>query len=569
MKNRELAQLLHEMSILLEVEGKDRFKPRAYARAARAVSSLGEDIESIAARGELTDIPGVGKSIAKKIEEYLRTGRIEKLEALREKIPVKVAELEAIPGVGPKTIKTLYESLGVTDLDSLEAAIREGRLKGLRGIGTKTIEQISEGIALVRAGMSRVLLSDALALAESLVEHIRSQVPVKRIDIAGSVRRRKETIGDIDILVCADDGEAVAGALMNSPETADVLVHGDTKTSVRLRGGTQVDLRLLAEESYGAGLQYFTGSKDHNVHLRSIAMRKGLRLNEYGLFDKDRMVAGREEQDIYSTLGLQFIPPELREDRGEIEAAQKNELPILISPNDIKGDLHVHTNQSDGANTLEEMVTAAEVLGHEYLCISDHSKSLTIAGGLDEGGLLRQMDRIDELNASGRWRVRILKGIEVDILPSGELDLDDSVLSQLDVVVASVHSHLKDDRATMTERVVTALGNRHVDILGHPTGRMLLRRPRIEIDLERVFEAARENQVIMELNSHPVRLDLNDANLRLAKEMGLLIAINTDSHRTQELENLRFGVAQARRGWLTAEDVINTRSVDDLLRMMS
>ncbi|MHA1245850.1 MAG: DNA polymerase/3'-5' exonuclease PolX [Candidatus Thorarchaeota archaeon] len=568
MKNREIARLLHEISVLLEVEGKNKFKPRAFARAARSVEALGEDIEAVAARDALTEIPGVGKSIAEQIQEYLTSGKMSALEELRQRIPVKVEELEAIPGVGPKTIKLLYESLKVTDLESLERAINEGRLKGLRGIGPKTIAQIAEGIALVRGGMSRTLLSEALPIADAIVEHLKGHAPVTRIDVAGSLRRRKESVGDIDILVLSERPSDVTEAFVSYPDVSDVLLRGDTKTSIRLTNGLQVDLRLLPVESYGAGLQYFTGSKDHNVHLRSIAQRAGMKLNEYGLFKGEELVAGAEESEIYQSLGLQFIPPELREDQGEIEAAKVGRLPSLVELGDIRGDLHTHTDHSDGVNTLEEMVEAAEALGYEYICIADHTKSLTVAKGMDEEQILRRIDEIDDLNSSGRWHVHVLKGAEVDILPDGTLDLEDDVLSQLDVVTVSVHSKMQMDRATMTERIIRAIEHKHVHILGHPTGRKLFKRPAYEVDIEAIFEAARGSGVAMELNAYPERLDLGAGHLRLAKRMGIQIAINTDAHRTSELHNMRFGVFQARRGWLEADNVINTRSLDDLVRLL-
>jgi len=568
LKNREIARLLHEISVLLEVEGKNKFKPRAFARAARSVEALGEDIEAVAARDALTEIPGVGKSIAEQIQEYLATGKMSTLEELRQRIPVKVEELEAIPGVGPKTIKLLYESLKITDLESLERAINEGHLKGLRGIGPKTITQIAEGIALVRGGMSRTLLSEALPIADAIVEHLKSSAPVTRIDVAGSLRRRKESVGDIDILVLSERPTDVTDAFVSYPDVSDVLLRGDTKTSIRLTNGFQVDLRLLPIESYGAGLQYFTGSKDHNVHLRSIAQRAGMKLNEYGLFKGEELVAGAEESEIYQSLGLQFIPPELREDQGEIEAARVGQLPSLVELGDIRGDLHMHTDHSDGVNTLEEMVEAAEALGYEYICIADHTKSLTVAKGMNEEQILRRIDEIDDLNSSGRWHVHVLKGAEVDILPDGTLDLEDDVLSQLDVVTVSVHSKMQMDRATMTERIIRAIEHKHVHILGHPTGRKLFKRPAYEVDIEAIFEAARGSGVAMELNAYPERLDLGAGHLRLAKRMGIQIAINTDAHRTSELHNMRFGVFQARRGWLEADDIINTRSLDELFRFL-
>ncbi len=565
-KNKEVAKALREISLLLQVEGKDKFKHLSYARAARSITGLGEDIEAIRGRNELTEIPGIGSAIAKKIESYLDTGAIKLLAELRERIPVRVWDLEAIPDVGPKTIKLLYQELGVTDLDSLEAAIRAGKLEGLKGIGKKTIENITQGISIARSGLTRTLLADALIVAEDVVTYLRELPEAKQVTIAGSLRRRRETIGDIDILADTSDDEKVMDAFTKVPGVDDVLARGPTKASIRMSGGLQIDLRIVPTKSYGAGLQYFTGSVDHNVKLRSIGVKKGLKLNEYGLFKGEKQIAGHDEEGIYKALGLDLIPPELREDMGEIEVAQKGKLPNLLVLEDIRGDLHTHTNQSDGKNTIDEMLAAAAALGYEYYCISDHTKSLTIANGMDEDRVLKRITEIDEINASGKWRMHVLKGAEVDILANGELDLEDSVLDQLDVITLSIHFRMKDTKEKMTERVCHALESRYAHILGHPTGRLLLKRPEFEIDLERVFESAKDNNVIMELNSHPERLDLNVGNLRAAKRMGLKVAINTDAHRIDELTFMKFGVFQARRGWLTKDDVVNTSTLNKLLK---
>jgi DNA polymerase (family 10) len=567
-KNSEVAKALKEFALLLEVEGKDPYKPRAYKRAVRSISKLGEDIEAIARRDEILKIPGVGKAIEGKIKEFLERGTFKQLDDMREKVPVKVMELEAIPGVGPKTIKLVYDKLKVTDIDALETAANEGKLAELGGLGPKKQEQILQGLQLVRSGLSRTSLAEAMATVKGLEDFLSNLTGVRQVVIAGSYRRRRETVGDLDFLVDAKDHTAVMDAFVNHEDVADIIAHGPTKSSIRLGSNLQVDLRTLPPESFGAGLQYFTGSVDHNVLLRSIAIKKKLRLNEYGLFKGEKQVAGEDEEGIYKALGMQMIPPELREDRGEIEAAQKNELPTLLALEDIKGDLHSHTDQSDGSNTIEEMLDAAQSKGYDYYCVSDHTQSLTIANGMDEKRLLARIDEIDDLNASGRWKMKILKGAEVDVLADGSLDIEDSVLTQLDVVTVSVHSRMKDDRETMTKRVCTALENKHVHILGHPTGRLLFKRPEFEIDLEHVFQVAAENNVIMELNAHPHRLDLNDGNIIAAKRLGLKIAINTDAHKIPELDNMQFGVYQARRGWATAEDVVNTYPLERLLKAL-
>ncbi len=567
-RNAEVARVLKEIGLLLEVEGKDRFKPLAYYRGVRSITSLGEDIEAVAKRDGLMDIPGIGKGLAEVIKNYLETGEVEILNQLRTRVPVKVLELDSIPGVGPKTIKLVYEKLGVKDIDSLEQVANEGKLSGLPGLGEKTQVQIIEGIQIVRAGRERTLLSDAISIAERIENELSKLKVIEQLVIAGSTRRRRETIGDLDIIVVTTDFETVMDAFVNSEGVTAVIAHGPTKSSVRLDSGLQVDLRVLPSESFGAGLQYFTGSVDHNVKLRSIAQKMGLRLNEYGLYKDKKRVAGEDEEGIYRALGLQYVPPELREDKGEIEAAQKGELPNLVTMNEIRGDLHSHTDQSDGKNTLEEMLNAAEGLGYNYYCVSDHTKSLTIANGMDEDRLLKRIEEIDELNASGRWKMKILKGAEVDILADGSLDIEDAVLSQLDIVTVSIHSRMKDKKDTMTDRVCHALENKYIHILGHPTGRLIGKRSEFEIDLERVFEIAQRHNVIMELNAHPQRLDLNAGNLRTAAKLGLKIAINTDAHAISELDNMRFGVYQARRGWLTPDDVINTYSLKKLMKFI-
>lgn len=567
-KNAEVAKVLKEIGLLLQVEGKDKFKFLAYLRGVRSITALGEDITSVAERGELTKIQGIGKGLAEVITSYLETGKVELLIELRTRVPVKVLELDAIPGVGPKTIKLVYEKLGITDLEGLERAALEGKLSGLPGLGTKTEDQIVTGIGLVRTGLERTRLAEALGIANGLQEELGKIPGIHKLELAGSARRCRETVRDLDILVDASDPKLVMDTFVSHSDVSSITAHGDTKSSVRLTGGLQIDLRVLPADSFGAGLQYFTGSVDHNVRLRAIAKKKGLTLNEYGLFKDEEKVAGEDEEGIYKALGLTMIEPELREDKGEIEAAQAGELPNLINVKDIRGDLHSHTDQSDGRNTIEEMLDAADAKGYDYYCVSDHTQSLTIANGLDEERLLKRIEEIDELNASGRWKMKILKGAEVDILGKGMLDIEDDVLSQLDVVTVSVHSRMKEDRKTMTERVCHAIENQHVHILGHPTGRLILTRPEFDIDLEAVFETAVKHNVVMELNAHPKRLDLNAGNLRAAKRAGLKIAINTDAHTISELDNMQFGIYEARRGWVTKEDVINTFPLKKMLGIL-
>ena len=568
-KNAQVVRVLKEIGLLLELEGASSFKVRAYSRGVRSISYLGEDIDSVAKRGTLTDIPGIGKGLSEVIKRYLTTGKVELLEKLRTRVPIKVLELDAVPGLGPKKIKLLYDKLRVTDLESLETAANKGEIANLSGFSEKSQEQIIDGIQVVRAGMERTLLADAIVEAEKIKENLRKLPSVKQIKIAGSTRRRRETIGDLDLLVDATDSEAVMDVFVGSDDVATIIAHGSTKSSIRLETGLQIDLRVIPGESFGAGLQYFTGNVDHNVRLRSIAQKMNLRLNEYGLFKKKKKVAGDNEEGIYEKLGLQWVPPELRENQGEIEAAQNGSLPKLIEIKNVRGDLHSHTDQSDGKNTIEEMLDAAQAKRYKYYCVSDHTQSLTIANGMDESRLLKQIDEIDDLNASGRWKMKILKGAEVDILAKGGLDIVDDVLSQLDVVTGSIHSRMKDSKKVMTDRVCHALENKFIHILGHPTGRLIGKRSEFEIDLKQVFEVANNNGVVMELNAHPQRLDLNTGNLRAATKEGLKIAINSDAHAITELDYLRFGVYQARRGWLTSKDVINTYPLKKLMRVLS
>ncbi|MFX1482575.1 MAG: DNA polymerase/3'-5' exonuclease PolX [Promethearchaeota archaeon] len=568
-KNAEVARVLKEMGLLLEIDGANSFKVSAYSRGVRAISSLGEDIEAVVERGTLTDIPGIGKGLSDVITSYLTTGRVQALEDLRTRVPIRVLELDAVPGLGPKKIKILYEKLNVTDIESLESAAKDGRIADLPGFSEKSQTQILEGLQVVRAGMERTLLANALAEAERLEEFLSKIPDVRQFTIAGSTRRRRETIGDLDLLVDAANSEKIMDAFVHSEGVATIIAHGATKSSVRLESGLQIDLRVIPRESFGAGLQYFTGSVDHNVRLRAIAQKMDLRLNEYGLFKKEKKVAGEDEEGIYEALGLQWVPPELRENQGEIEAAQSKSLPTLIDLNNMQGDLHSHTDQSDGKNTIHEMLDAAQRKQYKYFCVSDHTQSLTIANGMDEARLLKRIDEIDDLNSSGRWKMKILKGAEVDILAKGDLDIVDSVLSQLDVVTVSIHSRMKDSKDVMTERVCHALEDKHVHILGHPTGRLIGKRSEYEIDLGQVFEAARNNGIVMELNAHPQRLDLNAGNLRAAINAGLQIAINTDAHAVAELDYMRFGVYQARRGWLTPKNVINTFTLKKLMSVLS
>jgi len=561
MKNREMAEILYEIAELLEMKDVD-FKPRAYRRAAQNVESLGTDIEELHEQGKLRDIPGVGRSIAETIEEYLETGTVETLERLREETPVDIQELMAVEGLGPRRIETLYDRLDVTTLDELEAAARNGDIRELKGFGAKTEQNILDGIAFARQSHDRFLLGFALPEADDIVMVLEPHV--SRIAVAGSLRRRKETIGDVDILAVADSDD-IMEVFTGMDRVEKILVQGDTKSSVRLEGGLQVDLRIVGAESFGSALQYFTGSRDHNIAMRQRAIRQGYKLNEYGLFDGDRQVAGETEEAVYRALGLAWIPPELRENRGEVDAAEKDTLPDLVTLEDVKGDLQMHTTWSDGSDTVEEMAKGARKLGHEYIAITDHVGSLRIAGGMDADQVAEQAEEIQAARDTIDG-IRIFHGVEANIMKDGSLDVGSEIFDQVDVVLAGVHSAFRMDEAEMTERLVTAIEHPAVDIIPHPTCRRLQKREPISVDMETVLQAAADNNVVMEINAYPERLDLNDAHARRAKERGVMLSIGTDAHRASHLRYYELGVAVARRGWLEKADVINTLDAEALAK---
>jgi len=559
-KNQKIANIFYEIADLLDIQNA-QFKPRAYRWAARVIEELPEDLKRIKERGELTEIQGIGKNIANKIEEYLDTGEIALHNRLRREIPEGVLEILAVPGMGPKKAGLLYREKGIASLDELERAARERRLRRMRGFGEKTEKNILKGIEMLKRTKGRMLLGEALPIAEEVIEGLRSKV--ESISIAGSMRRMKETVGDIDILAVSKNPKQVMDAFSSLPQVEDVVVKGKTKTTVYLEGDLQADLRVVEAESFGAALQYFTGSKDHNIHLRSIALKMGYKVNEYGLFEGENKIAGERENDIYEKLGMKYIEPELREDSGEIEASKKDALPDLVKLKDIKGDLHVHSDWSDGAETIEGIATAAKAIGHEYIAIADHSKSLKIARGLSEDELELEVEEVKKVDKKMK-DFTVLAGIEVDIKDGGELDLDDSILKQLDVVVGAIHSKFTMPERQMTERIVEAMRNENVDILAHPTGRLIGRRDPYDLNIDRVFEWAVETKTALEINCFPDRLDLNGPQARKAKESGAKIALGTDSHTASNLNFIEFGVGTARRGWLESKDVINTWSAQKL-----
>jgi DNA polymerase (family 10) len=564
-RNAEIAKIFHNMADLLEIKGDNPFKVRAYQKAAQNIESLTEELSEIARRGELEEIPGIGKDLAQKIMEMLQTRKLGAFEELGREIPEGLLELVAIPGLGPKKAKLLYDKMSIQNMEELEKAARADRLKDLPGFGAKTEENILAGIELVRRGRERMLLGRAFPLAQGIMAKLDAMPEVHQISEAGSLRRRRETVRDIDILITSSDPEKVMDAFASLLQVREVLAKGGTKASVLTSEGMQVDLRVVEPDTYGAALAYFTGSKAHNIRLREMANRMGLKISEYGVFrDRDQVrVAGRTEEEIYRILGLPYIPPELREDRGEIEAALEGRLPQLVDLGDIRGDLHCHSRWSDGAHSIREVAEGARKKGYSYMALTDHSQSLGIARGLSPELVEKQLQEIAQVNRELKG-FTILPGTEVDILKDGSLDLPDEILSRLSVVVASVHSSFKQNREVITARIIKAMRNPYITILGHPTGRLLGEREAYDVDLEKVIKAARDTGTFLEVNAYPQRLDLDDIHCKRAKELGVTMAIGTDSHTISQLEQMPFGVAVARRGWLERKDLLNTLSPDDL-----
>ncbi len=565
MKNFEVAKLFYEMADLLEIKGENVFRVRAYHRAAENLESLTEEIEAVSQRGELQKIPGIGKDLAAKIDDYLASGKIADLEAMRKEVPRGLLSIMEVQGLGPKTAKLLYDRLGVDSVEKLEALARSGDIMKVPGIREKTRENILKGIATWKAGQSRMSVGKALGISDSLVQTLKAHGGVTQIEVAGSIRRRKETVGAIDILVTSADPKHVIETFVSLPSVLDVLAHGDTKASIRHQEGIQVDLRVVEPEAFGAALQYFTGSKEHNVRVREIASKKGLKVSEYGVFNEKsgKRIAGDTEAEVYRAVGLPWFPPELRENTGEVEAALKGNLPDLVDEDAIRGDLHAHTDWSDGHHPLEKLIEAAEARGYEYIIVSDHSKSSTVAGGLTPDELREQIRKIRELQKS--HKIRILAGSECDILADGRMDFPDDLLKELDIVLAAVHSRFKQSRAEMTARIVKALENPYVNILVHPTGRLIGERDPYDVDLEQVFAAAKKHGKAIEINASPQRLDLKDVHARRAAELGIPIAINTDTHYLDNLDWMALGIATARRAWITRPQVLNTLPLKKLL----
>jgi DNA polymerase (family 10) len=567
MKNTEIAKVFQDMADLLELKGENPFKIRAYQRAARAIEHLPKELEIMVEEGEdLQSIPGVGEAIAKKITELVTTGKLRVYEELKAEFPEGITALLEIPGIGPKTAKRLSTELGIKSVDELEQAIKDGRVAKLFRMGEKTAENILQQIQALRRKDQRIPIGEALPVVEEVLGALRTIPGVKNLTAAGSLRRFRETVGDIDLMGTADNPEEVIKAFVSLPQIRQVLAQGPTKASVILPGGLQADLRMVEHDSFGSLLQYFTGSKQHNIALRTKEQKKGLKLSEYGITDlsTNKLEKFATEEEFYHRLGLQYIPPELREDQGEIELAEKGALPRLIELSDIKGDFHVHTKWSDGHDSIEDMVKAAKALGYKYIAITDHSVGRGIAKGLNEERLRKQIEEIRRLNQS-LGDFHILTGIEVDIRADGTIDLPDALLSELDVVIAAIHSAMTQSEEQITRRLLNAIENPHVDIIAHPTCRLIGEREPAAVDMEAVFKAALRHNKALEINAMPDRLDLKDTHIYRARELGVKLVMGTDAHSTAQLSFMRFGVGIARRGWCRAEDVLNTRPLEEVL----
>ncbi len=559
--NADIARVFEEIADLLEIEGANPFRIRAYRNAARTVGDLRLDVAATLAAGQpLPKLPGIGADLQAKMEEIAATGTCALLGRLRRELPAAITELLRIPGLGPKRVKALHETLGIATLPELLEAARQGRVKAIPGFGDKTERRVAEAVQARLGQTRRFKLAVAAQYAEPLAAYLRAAPGVREVVLAGSFRRMKETVGDIDVLATSEAAAPVMDRFVRYPEVREVLARGDTRSSVVLQSGLQVDLRVVPPASFGAALHYFTGSKAHNIAVRRLAQARGLKLNEYGVFKGARQVAGATEESVFAAVGLPWIPPELREDRGELEAAARGELPRLVTLEDLRGDLHVHTRASDGRGTLKEMALAAQARGLEYIAITEHSQRERQARGLDPVRLLKQLDEIDRLNAALSG-ITVLKGIEVDVLEDGSLDLPDGALAQLDVVVAAVHTRLGLPRARQTERVLRALDNPYVSVLAHPSGRLIGARAPSEFDMQAVIRRAKMRGVALEINAHPDRLDLDDVHARLAREEGALVVVNSDAHGADDFGHLAYGIGQARRGWLAAGDLLNTRSL--------
>jgi len=567
MTNQDIAKIFYHISEILELQGENPFKIRAYIKAAQTLESYTKEVSEIKDPEELKQLPGIGEKIALKIKELVETGKLEMYEKLKKSEVAPLIELMQVQGLGPKHVKLIYDKLGVKTLNQLEKAAKAGKLRGLPGLGEKTEENILKGIEQERRHKERFPLCVILPKAEAILSQLKQVKEVKDINLGGSIRRMKETIGDVDILVSSTKAKIVSDAFVELPEVKNVLSEGATKSSVMTKDGFQMDLRVVKPGSYGAALHYFTGSKAHNIRIRSMGVDMGLKINEYGVFKGQKRIGGKTEEEVFKSVGLPFIPPEIREDWGEIEAAQKGKLPHLIEQKDLKGDLHIHSNWTDGRSSIEDMALAAQKMGYSYMALCDHSPTIGITNGLTPERIVERKQEIDKVNKKLKGFV-ILNGAEVDIRSNGKMDFEDEILKELDIVVGAVHTKFSQPKDEMTKRIIGAIENPYVDIIAHPTGRLIGRRDPYDVDMDKVLDAAKANNKIMELNAYPDRLDLNDLHCRKAKEKGVKIAISTDSHWTEHFSWIRYGIATARRGWLEPEDVVNTLSLEKLLKLL-
>jgi len=568
MTNQEIADILVHISEILDIQGENPFKIRAYIKASQTIENLTYQLSSLEDKDRIMELPGIGEGIAKKIKELLETRKLKYYEDLKKSEYAPLTEFLRIPGMGPKHAKLVYDKLRIKTVEKLRKAAEEGKLRELPGLGEKVEQNILQGIQQVQKFKERYSLAFIYPRAQNIVEELKKIKEIKQITLGGSLRRMKETIGDVDLLVASDKPKPVMGAFANLPQTAKVLSKGNTKASIMTKDGFQVDIRVVKPISFGAAQHYFTGSKAHNIRIRSLGQDKGLKINEYGVFKGQKSIAGKTEDEVFKSVGLPFIPPELREDQGEIEAAQNGELPSLIELKDIQGDLHVHTDWTDGNNTIEEMAQTAKKRGYKYVAICDHSPTVGITNGLTEERLLKQIREIEKLNKKSK-EFKILSGIEVDIRSNSQLDLKDEFLKKLDVVAAAVHTKFTQPKDEMTKRIIKAIEDPNVDIIAHPTGRLIGKREPYQVDMDKIMDACKANGKVLELNAYPERLDLSDLNCRKAKEKGVKIAISTDAHADAHLEWMKFGVATARRGWIEPEDVINALPLSKLLKLLS
>ena len=571
MRNKEVAEKFYELAEVAELAGDNQFKIKAYLEAARVIENLTLPIEDLAQQNKLTEVKGIGKSIAEKITEYLNTGKITKLEELKKVVPEGLLELEKVPGLGAKRVKVLYEKLGIKNLAELEEAAKAHKIRELDGFGEKTEQNILEGVKSLRDKReNRFMIGIALPIAESIVSALKSSVSIEKSMICGSLRRMKDTIGDIDILVISNDPNKIMDLFVGLPNVKEVLAKGDTKSSIITKEGIQVDLRVVEMGSFGAAVQYYTGSKNHNVHLRELAIKKNLKLNEYGIFDlsSDKKVGGEKEEEIYSILGMDFIPPEMREDTGEIELALEHKLPDLVGYDDIKGDIHMHTKYSDGAHTIEQMAQKAISLGYEYIVVTEHAKSLAVAGGLSIDEFLKEKEEIEKLNKR-LAPFKIFLGVELNILSDGTVDFSEEDLEIFDICLAGIHTGLGQSEEVITNRIKSVLKIPKVKIITHPTGRIINGRAEYNVNIDEIFSEAKKYGKMFEINAAFERLDLNDVNARKAVyEYGLKVAIGTDAHSVESMDNMRFGVGVARRAWLRKSDIINTMSLKEFERFI-